>query len=816
MKTLFKKAINAGVKPDMAIEMVDELRVMNSIKIHGVAFVWLVGFSLILLVSAHANLVAALMITHAAVCAAVIWLNKNNFYTTAKWTFVLDPAVMVVFLSAYFGLATNIHYLGLVCLVVFMVMFKRKAPEHAAILISYLLVLISGLAYIYVEDFHIVQLSTQGVDRMRLMVYVLTTGLSMMMGVILRQSTIRRSQKTKLHMAESERDSTILQTISRNMEEAIFKSNRAQGFSFVNQAFANMFGYASKEELLATHPVNLYTSKAERDALLARIDRQGKLSNQLMRYRRKDGSIFWGRLSCTQLNQNGEVFLVGTISDVTVQQEQTALLRENERQLKESQHLAKLGNWRVYPTTQSVEWSGECAKIHGFLTEDYPNPFEVWLTCIQDLSQDDFTNGIARSALMNKAFEFGSWYKTPGGEHKYLYYICRSDETQATPAWYGTVQDRTELKNQELELISTREFYQSVLDNIPVECVLINDELKYEYISKNAIGDETLRQWLIGKTDRDYADYRKLDSTFALERAEMCRKAIETGLTMRWEEKMKTRDGRDTYHLRNLAPIKLRFGQQMKAYLLGYSFDINDIKRAQFRLEERNEELNRLNKELDRFVYSISHDLRAPIASVLGLNALAEEAEDSEELNAILQMQSEALDRLDRYIRDVIDYSRNKRLDVSRDEVYLKKVIDESLANLTYMSNFSEIEFFIEVDEALVVHSDKMRIRIIFNNLFSNAIKYADTSKSNCYISVRAKREREGVLLEFEDNGIGIKEEYKTHIWDMFFRGTSDIPGSGLGLYILKESVKNLQGTITLDSTEGVGTTFKIYIPEIK
>ena len=116
--------------------------------------------------------------------------------------------------------------------------------------------------------------------------------------------------------------------------------------------------------------------------------------------------------------------------------------------------------------------------------------------------------------------------------------------------------------------------------------------------------------------------------------------------------------------------------------MIGYSFDINEIKQAQFRLEGRNDELNQLNDELDRFVYSISHDLRAPIASVLGLNSLAEEAEDEAELNNILSMQREALDRLDQYIRDVIDYSRNKRLDVRPEEVGLKKVLDECMNDL--------------------------------------------------------------------------------------------------------------------------------------
>jgi signal transduction histidine kinase len=206
--------------------------------------------------------------------------------------------------------------------------------------------------------------------------------------------------------------------------------------------------------------------------------------------------------------------------------------------------------------------------------------------------------------------------------------------------------------------------------------------------------------------------------------------------------------------------------------------------------------------------------LRAPIASVLGLNSLAEDTADREELDTVLAMQREALDRLDLYIRDVIDYSRNKRMAVQSEDVCLRKIVDDCMADLVYQTNYNKIDYFIEIEEQTCIQSDKLRIKIIVNNLLSNAIKYADSAKDNSFISIRAEWKEKGVTLIIEDNGIGIKEDYKDKIWDIFFRGTSTIPGSGLGLYILKESVKNLNGEIDFISKEGEGTTFKIFIPE--
>jgi PAS domain S-box-containing protein len=669
---------------------------------------------------------------------------------------------------------------------------------------------------IYWTDFSYIQPSEGEIRLLRFAVYVLASALTVMMGIVLQRVVQLRSIQTEASLKVSERDASILQTISDNMDEAIFRSSVIFGLVYVNEAFAKMYGYPSKEEMLKVDPVNLYQSKADRDLLLSRIEKFGRVSNMLMRYRKKDGSSFWGRLSSSRLVENGQVYLVGTIADVTVQQEQTELLLESEKQLRESQRLAKMGNWIMYPDEMRVDWSGECAKIHGFLPMDYSDSIGAWFDGVQDLDRSEITTGIERSSMMNKSFEFGTWFITPTGERKYLNYVCQQRMRDEKRVWTGTVQDQTELKDKEVELIATREFYQNVLDNIPVESVLVDDRGKYYYVSKNAIRDESLRTWLIGKDDHDYVKLRNKGEELGNERMKRVQEALQGDLTIRWEEKMKTADGRDTYHIRNLVPIKLLEKGVERKYLIGYSFDINDIKRAQFRLEDRNAELNQLNKELDRFVYSISHDLRAPIASVLGLNALAEEAEDAEDLENILIMQREALDRLDRYIRDVIDYSRNKRMDVRPELVDVKTLIDECLADLVYMNNYDRIDYFIEVPEGLTWFTDALRFRIIINNLLSNAIKYADESKEKSFISIRAQSDDKGLKLIVEDNGIGIPDEFKDQIWDIFFRGVSTVPGSGLGLYILRESVRNIQGDVRFESELGKGTTFHITLPSLR
>lgn len=815
MKKYFSRLVRIGVFPDTPEDLVDEIKVINSIKIQGAVMVWLTGILTLIAMPRHAPFIIGLLLVHLVVAVAVVRMNGVKRYNLAKWFFVMDPAILVLALTAYFSIDSNFHFIVLICFLMFIYLFRKRTSETFSMLSTFMTVSLIGIVFIYILDLNISEPSSEEIQQLRLAVYCLSAALSIMMGLVLRINARTRSALTQATLQVSERDAGILQTISDNMDEAIFRSHQTKGLEYVNQAFVRFYGYDSKEEVMSTHPVNLYHSKSDRDALMSQIEQYGKVTNKLLFYRRKDGSNFWGRLSSTQMMDGDDMYLVGTITDVTQQQEQTELLREIEQQLREAQRLAKVGNWRATPAQNQVDWSGECATIHGFLPTDHEDAFDVWVEGLKDQTVSNMSQGIVRAAQLNRPYEFGSWYTTPDGETKYLYYICRSVESDGDIDWYGTVQDRTIQKNQELELLSTREFYQDVLDNIPVEVVLMENQGKYVYISKNASADDELRHWLIGRINVDYAEYRGLDPAFAQNRDDRVSEALKGELTVRWEEKMQTKDGRDSYHIRNLVPVRLREGRVEKKFLIGYSFDINDIKRAQFRLQDRNDELNQLNKELDRFVYSISHDLRAPIASVLGLNSLADEAEDQDELENILNMQREALDRLDRYIRDVIDYSRNKRLDVRAENVHVEDVIDECWNDLIYMADYDDIDYYKEIEEGLTIHTDALRVRIIINNLLSNALKYADPKKEKRFIAVRAKRDNGGMLFEIEDNGLGIKEEFKEQIWDIFFRGTSTIPGSGLGLYILRESAKNIGGEVKFDSKEGKGTTFSVHLPEL-
>lgn len=166
-------------------------------------------------------------------------------------------------------------------------------------------------------------------------------------------------------------------------------------------------------------------------------------------------------------------------------------------------------------------------------------------------------------------------------------------------------------------------------------------------------------------------------------------------------------------------------------YLLAIVRDITDRKEAEKAIKKKNQELIQINEELDRLVYSASHDLRAPISSLLGLVNLIRDEKDINKIYELVDHQERSLLRLDKFIQDIVDYSRNKRLDFEIRPIDLKKEFYEALEQLSFLDHVQQISTEVEIVDDCEFHSDLRRIRIILNNLVSNAVKYIDSAKEN-------------------------------------------------------------------------------------
>ncbi len=231
-------------------------------------------------------------------------------------------------------------------------------------------------------------------------------------------------------------------------------------------------------------------------------------------------------------------------------------------------------------------------------------------------------------------------------------------------------------------------------------------------------------------------------------------------------------------------------------------------------LERSNEELKKANRELDRFVYSVSHDLRAPLASMMGVISICE----GEVLDAFMLknigMLKKSVNKLDGFIMDILDYSRNSRLEVKKEEIHFDQLLHDITDNLKFMSGEQkQVELKTSINNGLVFYSDKTRLSIILNNLISNAIRYQNPKAPNPYVEIEVKVSEHEASISVKDNGIGITKENQDKVFEIFYRISKSSVGSGLGLYIVKESIEKLSGRIELISEIGIGSEFKIYIP---
>ncbi len=226
--------------------------------------------------------------------------------------------------------------------------------------------------------------------------------------------------------------------------------------------------------------------------------------------------------------------------------------------------------------------------------------------------------------------------------------------------------------------------------------------------------------------------------------------------------------------------------------------------------------MKKANLELDNFVYRVSHDLRAPITSALGLTELNLGSHNIEEIKQYNKLQQKSLKKLDGFIQDILIFSRNSRLEVSPVPIDFREIFEGIITENASAIKEAGIEVQSEIQNHEEFRSDRMRIEIVMRNLLSNAFKYYNPYQEPSLVKLTVRVNAKNAKLVIQDNGIGIAEKHHAKIFDMFYRATDRNAGSGLGLYIVKDCLEKLKGKIEFESGVGEGTTFRIFLPTLE
>ncbi|MFZ1806821.1 MAG: HAMP domain-containing sensor histidine kinase [Cyclobacteriaceae bacterium] len=226
---------------------------------------------------------------------------------------------------------------------------------------------------------------------------------------------------------------------------------------------------------------------------------------------------------------------------------------------------------------------------------------------------------------------------------------------------------------------------------------------------------------------------------------------------------------------------------------------------------EQNKALTNANKELDRIAYGVSHDLRAPINSMIGLVNLARKEQDGKKVKTYLEMMRTTLEKQERFIKEMITVSKESRQGVKKEIVELYYLIEQVINTHKHMPAADGIKFFMHIGVHRVF-TDPHRLEVILNNLVSNAIKYHDQTKEEKFIEINTSSEKDKIRIDVVDNGLGIESKDKSKIFEMYYMSKDREKGSGLGLFLVKEALEKLEGEIHVKSTKGEGSTFSVIL----
>jgi hypothetical protein len=325
--------------------------------------------------------------------------------------------------------------------------------------------------------------------------------------------------------------------------------------------------------------------------------------------------------------------------------------------------------------------------------------------------------------------------------------------------------------------------------------LLVTDEqFSIRYISSSVLASFGVQSYsMIGRNAFDFVNESN---------REPWRKCLEeTNCNMRSEISFVTPDGKDLHFD---ATITNHVSNSEIRGLVVMMFDITETKKRRTLLEKT-------NHHLDHFIYKTIHDLKAPVQSALSLMELTS-LTNAEERERHFSMVKCNLRRMEDFIEEVSNYYKNEKMGIVTEPIQFDELVRDEIQSMQNLPGAKDIRFEYNYSGGELL-SDPLRIKTILTNILSNSIKYSDRFKDDKFIEVSVDVNESVCELIIRDNGMGIPDEYQQKIFDMFFRYHTQIHGTGLGLYIVQDSVARLGGKISVFSKLGDGTTFTVTIP---
>lgn len=621
-------------------------------------------------------------------------------------------------------------------------------------------------------------------------------------------------------ITESEHELRTLSLIARKTKNGVMIIDRDETVEWVNDSYATTTGFAYHDvvgkklrHLLSEHTVEY----ADKKRIISAMQNRDGLE-MTAQSRTKSGTIFYCKLEIIPVFDEANqllkyIFVFKDITDETRFKDQ--ILKINSRFQLVAQE-AKVGIWEWNKEAGTSQWND--VLIHQYGIENQPKRptyFDYWLKALHPDDKEHVMQCRQR-VIDGDCDSIKTRYRifTPTGQMRHLdaHIIAEKDDYGRVIGLIGSSIDVTDLIMVDEKVARLKQFYENILNHLPSLVAVFDEGQHLVYLNDAMLETNPFLESNMGRHIHDIEGVDIHSSAIVKNLAAHLDTTRASGQAENYNETIVVHH-RKLELLGTALPFSLSDGQMNT--IVSFT-DVTQLNKFQKDLLRKNSELRKVNSELDNFVYRVSHDLRSPLLSIKGILSLVDGESTSPELQEYHRLIHDSTARMDNSIKDILEYSRNSRLDVKYERVNVRQMVQEIFDDIRYYPNSPvQLQFVPGCEEYII--SDKVRINVLLKNLIGNGMKYRRDIPDS-FIRFGMTKHRKFVQITVTDNGKGIARNKVKKVFDMFYRGCSDSVGSGLGLYICREIIAKLHGKITLNSKLDEGTQICIQLPlnEIK
>jgi PAS domain S-box-containing protein len=617
-------------------------------------------------------------------------------------------------------------------------------------------------------------------------------------------------------ISSSEIELKKLSLIATKTKNGVIITDEKGVIEWVNESFVKISGYLFEDvygrqtrELFDNFIVDYSEKKKITKALKNKHNIELTLLNTT-----KDGKLYYSQIEIIPVYDELKRHInnIFVIKDITNEVEFKAeILRMNSR-FELISDKSQIGIWEWNKSINDSTWNNILINQYGaeraMIKEGF---YSFWLNSIHPDDKKQVIDN--RNKVMNSEVDsIVQDYRIIRQNDQSVRYlrtltIGEKDAKGEVIRLVGSSIDITDKKIADEKVASLKQFYESILNHLPNKIAVFNKACELIYFNEAMLECNPFWQDNLFKSVYDvYLD--DINNQSAVNKLILhIQNAIKEKAAVKYED-LVVKNGKEKELLNTVLPF---FNEDKLEYIILSGVDISELNKIQKDLLKNNIELQKVNSELDNFVYRVSHDLRSPLLSIKGLISLIDYDDVNPDLQEYIKLMDSSASRMDSSIQDILEYSRNSRLEVKLEEVNLKEMVYEIFNDIKYSGN-SNIDLIYESNTEDNIITDKFRISVLLKNLIGNSVKYK-SHKEGSFVKFKLSQKNRMLTISISDNGQGIDKESLPKVFDMFYRGCSNSVGSGLGLYICKEITEKLNGKITLKSKKGIGTQVEIKLP---